>query len=54
MLLMVYVYVSVAVGETPFTIAFTTVTVTAVETAGEASRLRKLVLRRRVEVVVGG
>ena len=48
------VSVPIAVVEIPFTSAVVIVDVAAVEITGEASRLRELVLRRRVEVVVWG
>ena len=46
--------ISIAVVESPFATALVIVIVAAVEATREASGLRELVLRRRVEIVVGG
>ena len=55
MLTMVKVSVSITIVKTPFKTALATTTVTVVEAAWETMmlRLRQLVLRRRVEAVVG-
>ena len=54
MLVVLRVSVSIVVMEGPFTTAFATIIIIAVEVTRETSRLRELVLRRRVEVNVGG
>ena len=48
------VSVSIAIGKGPFTTAVVIVIATALEFTRETSRLRELMLRRRIEVVAGG